>query len=203
MRTWRCCAVAVLLSATASAKDGGFVIALLEASNAFVGEERFGEPDLESFLAHYDALGETNVLGDRFFEDGRFRFDFVLEDKRFLAWAKERRLDPKPWLRKTMRIWTLGTHGMLQEIVAHDERLLERDRKSLEERRASLGEKEYEREKADLEELAAFTKRLRDAVKAVPAMSEEEAALWKKHAKDLDRVFGEGEEKGRGEEEGN
>jgi hypothetical protein len=31
---------------------------------------------------------------------------------------------------------------------------------------------------------------------------DEEAALWKKRAKELDRIFGEGEEQGHGEEEG-
>jgi hypothetical protein len=203
MRKWACCAVALALSAAASAKDGGFEIALLEASNDFVGKERFGEADLKSFLEHDDAFAKTGALGSGFFEDDKFRFDLVLKDKAFLAWAKEWRLDPKPWLQKWMRIWTLGTKPFAEEIVAHQEKLLEKDWKSLEEQKAGWSKEEYEKQKAYLEERAAFTKRMKDTLAAIPAMSEEEAALWKKYAKELDRIFGDGEEEeGHGEEKG-
>lgn len=64
MRTWTCCAVAaVALSAAAWAKDGGFLVAFLEASNEFVGKERFGEADVKSFLEHHAAFEATDAMG--------------------------------------------------------------------------------------------------------------------------------------------
>lgn len=209
MKAWMWCAFVALFAAPVWAQGGGAdggqerMIAWAKSAGEFVAKERFSEADLKLFLEHYQSfnrIGDDSdeEFDDRFFKDGKFRFDLLLEDKEYVKWASDHGVDRVAWLKKSMRIITVIMKRQVAGQFEGYEKMLADQLADLEESKDELGEETYAQMKQELEASVASVKRMKTAFQALPDPTEDEAKLLEKYKKELSRVM---EDEGCGEEE--
>jgi len=130
------------------------------------------EKDVQSYLENFESFQQ--LMGDDEewnveVLDKKRGFEMVLQDRRYLEWARSRGLDPDSWLRKSMRIVMLSLAEELEQAAAGN----------LEESKKEAKEKGGRAKGRSAEEEAL------EAVRGIPGPAQKEKALLAKHKEKL------------------
>jgi hypothetical protein len=153
--------------------------------NAFVGDVRFDEGDVESLIEHWGELSELDPLMDDEDEDETFDFKGILADPTYRSWAASNGLDANDWLRKSTRI----TMALFREQMLASEAMMPQQMAQqmamIEEQRDQLGEDMYQQMKQSMEAGAEISRRMLDAARDLPEPTPAEQAALDAHRDDL------------------
>lgn len=114
----------------------------LRKLSTHVSKVSFGRKDVERYLAEwrsFDALEEERASADATPGPECVDLSAALADPKILAWARERGLDPKDWLLKSMRISLTYAKRTLPARNAEMKAQLEAQRRELAQRCKSMG----------------------------------------------------------------
>lgn len=110
----------------------------IRALSAEAAKVTFSRKDLDAYLAEWRSFEELDL------DDENDAVDCVdvskaAADPRYVAWARERRLDPKPWMLKSMRITLTYTKRRAPQQVAEMKQQMEGQRRELEKQCKNMG----------------------------------------------------------------
>lgn len=177
----------------------------LREASAQVSKVSFDRQDLEKVLAEYrsfDAL-DIDEEDDAADEDVTamecFDLSTALADRRYVAWARERGLDPKVWLLKSARVVLTHARWRAPAEQAEMKRQMDSQRRELEKRCGSMGpeacrevQKAFASGDASMRELEAMWA-------LFPEPSRAEAALLAQYDRRIRQVLeDEGDRRGQG-----
>lgn len=114
--------------------------------SAHAAKVSFDRKDLEKYLAEFRSFDELDIGKgpDDDSDDDKPGMDCVdlsaaAADPRYVAWARERRLDPKTWLLKSMRITLTNVKRRAPAQAAEMKERMDEQRRELEKRCGSMG----------------------------------------------------------------
>lgn len=174
---------------------GIFVEALIE----YTRDVRLSETGLEQVLDHHAALEEVHgeeeatEIVEAAFRDGGYDFGVVVDDPKYVAWCRERRLEPAGFFHQFLRLQALW---MREESLAGLSRALEElplQRAELDAARERMGQEAYGKGVAALDEAKGLIVETRAMMERLPVAGAEEAALLAKHDRRIRETLGEGE----------
>lgn len=175
-----------------------FVAALVE----YTKDVRLSAAGLESVLDHYAALEqvhgeeEARQIVERAFQGDGYDFGLLVRDPTYVAWCRERGLEPEPFFRQFLRLQALW---MREESLGALARALEElpgQRAEIDAARAQMGEEAYASGVAALDEAKAMIVHTREMMEQLPVPEGEEAALLEQHDRRIRETLGQ-EEPGR------
>jgi hypothetical protein len=172
-----------------------FVEALVE----YTKDVRLSEAGLESVLDHYAALEqvhgeeEAQQIVERAFRGDAYDFGVVVGDPTYVAWCRERGLEPEAFFRQFLRLQALW---MREESLGGLSRALEElpgQRAEIDAAREQMGEAAYASGVAALDEAKAMIVHTRAMMEQLPVPEGEEAALLEKHDRRVRETLGQDE----------
>jgi hypothetical protein len=175
-----------------------FVAALVE----YTKDVRLSAAGLQSVLDHYAALEqvhgeeEARQIVERAFQGDGYDFGLLVRDPTYVAWCRERGLEPEPFFRQFLRLQALW---MREESLGALARALEElpgQRAEIDAARAQMGEEAYASGVAALDEAKAMIVHTRGMMEQLPVPEGEEAALLEQHDRRIRETLGQ-EEPGR------
>jgi hypothetical protein len=178
------------------------VTAFVQALVEYTRDVRLSEAGLESVLDHYAALEdvhgeeEAQQIVERAFRGDGYDFGVVVDDPTYVAWCRERGLEPEPFFRQFLRLQALW---MREESLGGLARALEElpgQRAEIDAAREQMGDEAHARAVADLDEAQAMIEDTRAMMEQLPVPGGDEAALLEKHRGRVRDTLGQ-EESGR------
>ncbi len=175
------------------------VSTFVEALVAYTRDLRLSEAGLESVLDHYAALEdahgeeEAQQIVERAFRGDGYDFGVVVGDPTYVAWCRERGLEPEAFFGQFLRLQALW---MREESLGGLSRALEElpgQRGEIDAAREEMGEEAYARTVASLEEAEAMIQHTRTMMEKLPVPGGEEAALLQKHERRIRNTLGQDE----------
>jgi len=109
----------------------------LRALSAEAAKVSFGRKDLDAYLAEWRSFEELDL--DEENDVDCVDVSKAAADPRYVAWARERRLDPKPWMLKSMRITLTYTKRRAPQQMAEMKQQMEAQRRELEKQCKNMG----------------------------------------------------------------
>ena len=153
--------------------------------NAFVGDVRYDEGDVESLIEHWPELSALEPMMADADEDETFDFKGILADPTYRAWAASNGLDADDWLRKSTRITMALFREQLLESAAMMPHQMQQQMEMLEEQREQLGEEMYQQMKESMKAGAEVSKRMETAARDLPQPTPAEQAALVAHRDEL------------------
>ena len=153
--------------------------------NAFVGDVRFDEGDVESLIEHWPELSELDPLMDDEDEEETFDFKGILADPAYRSWAASNALDAEDFLRKSTRIMMALFREQMLASAAMMPQQMAQQMAMIEEQRDQLGEEMYQQMKQSMEAGAEISRRMVDAAKDLPQPTPAEQAALDAHRDEL------------------
>ena len=156
----------------------------------FVGSARITDTGLKSAIAHNESFQRTlrGKTGDRkspaarltahFEKTGRYDFSLLLKAPEIKAWAREKKLDAKVWMRQLQRAQLLQTRLDLQDG-------LEEHRKRVEKLEKDAAAFEFDDLREAAEEARWILTLIDKTIELIPAPNATEKKALEKHANAL------------------
>ena len=162
-------------------------------TDRFVGDERLSDAETKSVIDHYPSFAEVwrgegaDTLGSRVYahlrKTGRYDPSIVLDMKEYKAWAGDRGLDGRAWLRRAFRAELLIARAGLEEGLEEFRKQVE----ELEDLRSAIENEELEKLADEARSILTIRE---ETIAAIPAPTEEEKKALEKHEKALEALFG-------------
>ncbi|MBU0674919.1 MAG: hypothetical protein KJ950_09780 [Proteobacteria bacterium] len=184
------------LVTVASADQGDGVLDVREANlqfiqwtrdlAEFVSDVRFTEDDVLDMIARWSEFTALDDNMEKTAEDDVLvDFNEALKDPDYLNWAQSRQLDPKLWLKKSMRVIALGmrdeiTLGTDATVIGMEARLVD-----LEKKKAQMNPEAYLQTKKGMEDGIAAIKGMQEAYQYLPKPTPAEKQLLEQYQADL------------------
>ena len=172
-----------------------FVETLVE----YTKDVRLSEAGLQSVLDHYAALQqvhgeeEAKQIVESAFQGDGYDFGVVVGDPTYVAWCRERGLEPETFFRQFLRLQALW---MREESLGGLSRALEElpgQRAEIDAAREEMGEEAYASGVASLDEAKAMIVHTRAMMEQLPVPEGEEAALLERHGRRVRDILGQDE----------
>lgn len=178
---------------------------MLKDLDQVTGKVEATEDDFKAVIKHKDSLEKVTDANEEFkkAKDKNMKeaFDIAIKDEKYIAWAKENGLEPEAFLRKFLRVLTIGMKHSMGPAFADQQKQFDDLEKVLEQFKEALGEEEYKKQQAELTHAKEQMKIADEAIKGIPGPTDAEKVLLDKYADQLDMGMG-GSEPGEGGEEG-
>lgn len=179
---------------------------MLKDLDQVTGKVEATEDDFKAVIKHKDSLEKVTDANEEFkkAKDKNMKeaFDIAIKDEKYIAWAKENGLEPEAFLRKFLRVLTIGMKHSMGKAFEDGQAQLDEDEKTIEQFKDALGEEEYKKQKESITHAKGQMKIADEAVKGIPGPTDAEKVLLDKYADQLELGMGGGSEPGSGGEEG-
>lgn len=153
--------------------------------NAFVGDVRFDEADVESLIEHWPELSELEPMMAEEDEDDTFDFKSILSDPTYRSWATSNGLDADDWLRKSTRIMMSLFREQMLASAAMMPQQMARQMEMIEQQRGQLSEEMYQQMKQSMEAGAEISRRMEAAARDLPQPTPAEQDALDAHRDEL------------------
>ncbi len=151
--------------------------------NSFVGDVSFNESDVKSLI---DLWEEYSEIGENDYESEEdIDFESILNDERYLRWAKSHSLDADDWARKAVRITMMLYREQMLEAAKVMPEQMAQQLAMIEEQREQLGEEMYQQIKLGMEEAAQYGKAVAKNARSLPQPTVAEQAVLDKYRAEL------------------
>ena len=151
--------------------------------NNFVGDIRFDESDVQSLIDLWEEYSEIGA--DEYESEEDIDFESILNDDRYLQWAKSHGLDADDWARKSVRITMMLYREQMLEAAEVMPEQMAQQMAMIEEQREQLGEDMYQQIKQGMEESARYGKAIAENARSLPQPTTAEQAVLDQYRAEL------------------
>ncbi len=151
--------------------------------NNFVGDVRFNESDVESLIDLWEEYSEFGEDEHESEED--VDFESMINDDRYLQWARSHNLDADDWARKTVRITMMVYREQMLEAAKVMPEQIAEQMAMIEQQRQQLGEEMYQQIKQGMEESAKYSTAIEKSARSLPEPTASEQAILDKYRAQL------------------